>query len=615
MPTKSEVIEKTPDTSSKNLLTVLSEKGIETVFDRFDAQQPQCTFGNDGSCCRRCNMGPCRVSDRRKGVCGADVDIVVISNLLRWCAAGAAAHGQRGKELLGILKSTAEGRTSFKIAGDGRILELAKKFRVKRKGRTLENIAVDVANILLKDLTRESGDMRSLMAFAPKERRDTWRRLGILPTSVSSEVFDALARTTVGTDSDWGNLMRQHLRTGIAYCWGSYFGTMFATDCLFGIPEPVKTEVGTGVLKEDSVNILVHGHLPPLGEAIIQAIDKEKIKRLINDVGADGIVIGGMCCTGLEVLERHGIPSITNMGGQELVLGTGMIDAVVADTQCIFPSIAQVAACFHTKIITTHDSNRIQGTLHIPFDPAHADMIAERILEIGIRNFINRGEIHPQPAKATAVSGFSPEAISRIFGFGNLLDIIRSGKIKGLAALVGCSNPKTIYDYNHVTLAKELIRNDVLVLTCGCSAHALLKQGLCTLSASGIAGEGLKEICQNYEIPPVLHAGACIDNPRILQLFCALAEKANLPLSSLPFAACAPEWSNEKSIGAGLSFLTMGIPVFLGVKPPTGASRNVVKFLTDQVEEELGARYTIEPDPLQMAKSVIGVIEEKRGKL
>lgn len=615
MATKDKVIEKTPDTASKNLLTVLSEKGIETVFDRFDAQHPQCVFGIDGSCCRRCNMGPCRVSDRRKGICGADVDTVVVSNLLRWCAAGAAAHGQRGKELLGILISTAEGKTSFKIAGEKRILELAKKFKIKRKGKTLEKVAVDVANILLKDITQESGAMRSLMTFAPKDRIDTWRRLGILPTSVSSEVFEAMSRTTMGTDSDWHNLILQHLRTGIAYCWGSYFGTMFATDCLFGIPKPVKTEVGIGVLKEDHVNILVHGHLPPLAEAIIEALDREYIKKLVQDVEAEGIVVGGMCCTGLEVLERHGIPSITNMGGQELVLGTGIIDAVVVDTQCIFPSIAQIAGCFHTKIITTHKSNKIRGTLHIPFDPGQDDNIAEKILEIGIRNFPNRGEIHPQTIKATAVSGFSFEAISEIFGLDNLLDIIRSGKIKGLAAIVGCSNPKTIYDYNHVTLAKELIKNDILVLTCGCSAHALLKQGLCAPQASEMTGDSLREICQSYKIPPVLHVGACIDNARILQLFIALAKKANISLPNLPFAACAPEWSNEKSIGAGLSFLTMGISVFLGVKPPTGASQNVVKYLTNQVEEELGAKYTIELDPVQMAKLVIALIEEKRGKL
>ncbi|PWB49658.1 MAG: carbon-monoxide dehydrogenase catalytic subunit [Candidatus Methanoperedenaceae archaeon] len=615
MPTKNEVIEKTPDAASKNLLKVLSEKGIETVFDRFDAQQPQCTFGIDGSCCRRCNMGPCRVSDKRKGICGTDVDTVVISNLLRWCAAGAAAHGQRGIELLGILRFTAEWKTSFKISGEKRIRELAKKFRIRSRGRNLERIAIDVADVLLKDLTGGSGEMRSPMAFAPKERIDTWRRLGILPKGVSSEVFDALARTTVGTDSDWRNLMRQHLRTGIAYCFGSYFGTMFASDCLFGIPTPAKTEVGTGMLKEDIINILVHGHLPPLAEAIIEALDNEKIKRYVHNTGAKGIMVGGMCCTGLEVLERHSIPSITNMGGQELVIGTGLIDAIVVDTQCVFPSIVQIAGCFHTKIITTCESSRIQGALHIPFDPLHADTIAENILEIGIRNFQNRGEIYPQTSKATAISGFSSEAISEIFGFDNLWEMIRSGRIRGLAALVGCSNPKTIYDYNHVTLAEQLIRNDVLVLTCGCSAHALLKQGLCAQSASEIAGEGLKDICQSYKIPPVLHMGSCIDNARILQLFSALAQKANYPLPRLPFAACAPEWSNEKSIGAGLSFLTMGIPVFLGVKPPTGASLNVVKFLTNEIEEELGAKYTTHPDPALMAESVIAFMDEKRGKL
>ena len=39
----------------------MEQIGCDTVFDRFDKQQPQCTFGIAGVCCRVCFMGPVKL--------------------------------------------------------------------------------------------------------------------------------------------------------------------------------------------------------------------------------------------------------------------------------------------------------------------------------------------------------------------------------------------------------------------------------------------------------------------------------------------------------------------------------------------------------------------------
>ena len=106
---KEKVIEQTPDPAVRELLLHMQELGVETVFDRFDLQQPQCTFGIAGICCKNCYMGPCKITKKcRRGICGADADVIVARNMLRAVAAGAAAHGARGRESMLALKKAAD---------------------------------------------------------------------------------------------------------------------------------------------------------------------------------------------------------------------------------------------------------------------------------------------------------------------------------------------------------------------------------------------------------------------------------------------------------------------------------------------------------------------------
>lgn len=628
MPDKADVQKMTPNAATREMLARLGEEGIETSFDRFLAQQPQCGFGLRGICCQRCLWGPCRVDGpkRLRGICGADQNTVVMGNLLRGLSAGCAAHGQHAREVIETALLAALGESDYALVGEERINGLAERFGLETGGKSTNQLAEEIAGILLEDLSRvEPGEMKTLLAFAPRERIETWRRLGIMPRSAMYEVFEALHKTTLGGDSDWQDLARQELRTALAYCWSTLFGSSLATEMLFGVPRPRSAEVNYGVLKQDQVNILVHGHSPPMVEKVLEKLNTAEIQELAREQGAGGIQLVGACCTGLELLARHGVPSAANILGQELLIGTGAVDAVIADMQCVLPGMKNVADCFGTRVITTSDSNRIVGAAHIPFDPRNADGAALEIARQAVSAFgeRDRSRIKIPEYKARATAGFSLEAILEKFGGrAGLLELLKSGNIRGIVTIVGCNNTKVPYESSHVTIARRLIENNILVTTTGCGSQALLNAGLCDPTAAEVAGEKLREVCRERGIPPVLPVGACVDNTRTIRLFIELAEEAGLDLPQMPFAFSGPEPGNEKTLGQAVTFLTLGISVHQGFpgpipvpipEPAAGAKspddlerggNDVADFFAEGIAGLLGGRVFSEPYPELAAKTI-----------
>ncbi len=638
MPDKEDVKRMTPNKATREMLEHLEREGIETAFDRYISQQPQCSFGLSGLCCRRCLWGPCRLSikgDKRKsrGICGADTNVVVMGNLLRGLAAGCAAHGQHAKEVIETLILTAEGKTGFEIVEKGVILDLAKRFHLDT-GKPFDQLAAAAGKILLDDLSRvDEAEMKTLLAYAPQERINTWREMGILPRSAFYEIVEALHKTTLGGDSDWKDLAKQELRTALAYCFSTLFGSSLATEALFGIPRPRTVELNYGILENSCVNILIHGHNPPLAEKIIEKIESPEIQRLAEDSGAQGIQLAGMCCTGLELLARHGIPSLGGILAQELIIGTGAIDAVIVDMQCVVPGFKTVADCWGTEIITTSQSNRIPGATHIPFDPIKADEIALEVARRAVGAYSRRhhSKTNIPAVKTKAIIGFSLEAILDAFGGRkNLLELLESGKIKGIVTVVGCNTTKVPYENSHVIIARELIKHGILVTTTGCSSQALLNAGLCSPAAAELAAEGLREVCQERGIPPVLAVGACVDNTRTIRLFIELAEEAGLPINKLPFLFSGPEPGNEKSIGQGVTFLALGVSVHQGFPGPIPVpipiaregsdclddydrgGNDVADFFAEGIHDLLGSRVYSEPYPNLAAKLIQMHIRRKR---
>lgn len=626
LPTKQQVMEQTPDPGVRDMIRHFENKKIETIFDRFEAQKPQCFFGVAGTCCRICHMGPCRITPKApRGVCGADAHVIVARNILRWVANGTASHGARSREVILALKKAGAGELNVPIRGVEKIKAVAKSFGIWDEEKSVQQLAEEIADIFLNDISRVVPEThRTLAAMAPQERIEVWGELDILPIGVYHEVFESLHRTSTGNDGDWESLMKQMLRCGLAFSWTSVVGNTTAADCLFGLPQRSTISTSFGSLKEDHVNIAIHGHSPVMPAAIVQAAKDPELLELARSLGAKGIRLYGICCSGLSALYRFGdVHPLSNAVGAELVMGTGALDAWVVDVQDIFPSLVDVAACFHTKIITTNNSCRLPGATHIAFDHEHsnlnqADEMAKEIIRLAVENYPlrKRENVYVPQTKIEAEIGFSVENITELFGgLEHLTDYIKDGTIKGIVNLVGCNNPKIVYEKGIVDVADALLANDVLILTNGCASFPLLKLGYCNQAIYDKAGPGLQKIIREKQVPPVWHMGECLDNARASALFRGLADKAGQAIKAMPFAFSSPEWSNEKGVCAALSFRLMGVNSYHCLEAPITGSDKVERFFTEGTLDLLGAAMVTIIDPQELGERIVSDLQERRRKL
>jgi anaerobic carbon-monoxide dehydrogenase catalytic subunit len=603
------------------MLRKMAKDQVETVWERFGAQQPQCGFCEMGLSCRVCNMGPCRVDPfgegPQQGVCGADADIIVARNLGRMIAAGAAAHSDHGRDLVEVLAAVAEGQApGYGIGDEKKLRRVAAEFGIATQERATAEIAADLAQAMQEDYGTRRKSL-TLLARAPRKRRELWARLGITPRGIDRETSEMMHRTHMGVDNGWQSLLLHGLRNALSDGWG---GSMIATevsDILFGTPKVTPTSVNVGVLKADQVNIIVHGHNPVVSEMLLQACQAPELIDLARARGAQGINLAGLCCTGNELLMRHGIPMAGNHLMTELVIATGAVEMMLVDYQCIMPSLGAIAACYHTRMISTSDKARFPGMTHREFHPDNARELARTLVGEAIENFSRRGEIYIPVAPVASLGGFSVETIIEALGGSPapLIAALKTGQIRGAVGVVGCNNPKIRHDFGHVTLTRRLIENDILVVDTGCAAIANAKAGFKVAEAIRYAGPGLREVCGALGIPPVLHMGSCVDNVRILVLAAALADALGVDISDLPIAGAAPEWYSEKAVSIGAYFVASGVTTVLGPMPPITGSINVVKLLTDGLAELLGATFAVEPDPEKAAVLVRRHIENRRAKL
>ncbi len=603
------------------MLRKMEKDQVETVWERFSAQQPQCGFCEMGLSCRVCNMGPCRVDPfgegPQQGVCGADADIIVARNLGRMIAAGAAAHSDHGRDLVEVLAAVAEGHApGYAVNDEPKLRRVAAEYDVATQDRSAAEIAADLARAMQEDYgTRRKA--LTLLARAPRKRRERWAQLGITPRGIDRETSEMMHRTHMGVDNGWQSLLLHGLRNALSDGWG---GSMIATevsDILFGTPRVTPNSVNVGVLKADQVNIVVHGHNPVVSEMLLQACQSPELTELALARGAQGINLVGLCCTGNELLMRHGIPMAGNHLMTELVIASGAVEMMLADYQCIMPSLGAVAACYHTRMISTSDKARFPGMTHREFHPDNARELARTLVAEAIENFSRRGEVYIPVAPVPSLGGFSVETIIEALGGSPdpLIAALKTGQIRGAVGVVGCNNPKIRHDFGHVTLTRRLIENDILVVDTGCAAIANAKAGFKVAEAIRYAGPGLREVCGALGIPPVLHMGSCVDNVRILVLAAALADALGVDISDLPIAGAAPEWYSEKAVSIGAYFVASGVTTVLGPMPPITGSINVVKLLTEGLADLLGATFAVEPDPEKAAILIRRHIENRRAKL
>ena len=607
------------------LIEKAEDEGVKIVWHRFLEQQPQCGFGILGVCCRNCNMGPCRIdpfgAGPTKGTCGADADTIVARNILRMIAAGAAAHSDHARDIVHVFKGTATGEfKDYKIADVQKLMALAQALGVETEDKDENEIAVECAHILEKEFGKPDDEpLRLLMGTAPKKRIKVWEKLGVLPRAIDREICECMHRTHIGVDADPVSLILHGVRTSLGDGWSGSMMATYLSDILFGTPKPIKTVANLGVLKESHVNIVVHGHNPILSMKIVEVAQSKEMQELAKKYGAKGVNVVGMCCTGNETLMRLGVPLAGNFLMQELAVITGAVEAMIVDYQCIMPALTDVAGCYHTKLITTEPKAHIPGAIHIEFKPEKADEIAKDIVRIAIENFPHRAKerVEIPKYKSEVVAGFSVEAILEALGgtLEPLINALKDGTIKGIAGIVGCNNPKVKHNHSHVIIARELIKRDVLVVGTGCWGIAAAMDGLMSPEAAKLAGDGLRQVCEALGIPPCLHMGSCVDCSRILIALGALADALGVDIPDLPAVGSAPEWMSEKAVSIGTYFLASGVFTHLGTIPPVLGSQKVTKLLTDDVEDIIGGKFYVEPDPIKAAETLYNVIIEKRKKL
>jgi len=627
---------KSIDQASNELIEKAAKDGVNTVFDRADSMKP-CPIGSVGSCCKNCGMGPCRVplpkgkeetpeeKQKRRGVCGATAETIAARNFIRMVAGGAAAHSDHGRGVAELFLAVAKGEApGYEIKDEQKLMQLALDWGIEIGDRSNNEIAVDIGEKALAEFGKQEGEVITARK-APLKRQELWRQQGVMPRGIDREIVEIMHRTHIGVDQDYKHLLKQGVRAAIGDGWG---GSMIATelqDILFGTPAPVLGKASLGVLEEDKVNLVIHGHEPLLSEMIVAVAQEPEMIELAKSKGAKGINLSGMCCTANEILMRHGVAIAGNFLQQELAIVTGAVEAMVVDVQCIMQSIQTVAECYHTKIITTSPKAQITGAIHIEFDEHDALKSAREIVKMAIDNFPNRkGGVYIPGGVVDQIAGFSHETINYLLGglfrasYRPLNDNIINGRIRGVAGVVGCNNARIKHNEGHVNMVKELIKNDVLVITTGCNAIACAEAGLMVPEAAKeFAGKGLAEVCETVGIPPVLHMGSCVDNSRILIAATAMVKDGGLgdDISELPVAGAAPEWMSEKAISIGQYFVASGVYTVFGVTWPTTGSKEVTDFLFKEMEELYGGMWDFEPDTIRAAHLMIAHIDKKRKAL
>ena len=601
------------------------------AWDRQEAMEPQCGFGQLGICCRICTMGPCRIDPfgegPSEGICGATADIIAARNLVRMIASGAAAHSDHGRDIAHTLLMAAErDDCDYQIKDAAKLRALADELGVPTEGKSLRQIAHGVAEIAFGQFGQQHGEV-VFAARAPRTSSKRWREAGVVPRGVDREVVEIMHRTHMGVDNDPINIMLQGVRAALADGWG---GSMIATelsDVLFGTPH---LGPQPGQPRRPRPEGRQHHRPRPRADAVG---DDRRRRAGPGDCwtwprarAPTGINLAGICCTANEILMRHGIPLAGNFLQQELAIATGAVDAMVVDVQCVMPALGKLAQKYHTKFISTSPKAKFPYAEHIEFDESKALEIAKQIVRTAIENFPNRktrglhpraeqpagGRLHGREHLHHAGRALPPElpAAERRDHLRPAPRRRRRGRLQQPAS--------SCHDYGHLAMAKELLANDVLVAVTGCSAVADAKAGLLRPEAAEeYAGAGLREICRAVGIPPVLHLGSCVDISRILVVLSNVVAEGGLgqSIADLPVAGAAPEWMSEKAVVHRLLRVASGVYTVLGEPLPVQGAPKLTEFLCGGIEKMFGGKFAFEPDPVKAARMMIDHIDAKRAAL
>jgi len=604
----------------------VKEDGVTNIVDRFNSQEKgRCSFCSAGLSCQLCSMGPCRIGkDKPYGACGIDAAGMVVRNFVHKNMLGTEAYTYHAIEAAKTLKATAEGKTPYEIKDVEKLKWFALQLGIE--GEDVKELAIKVADFVIEDLSSvESSKLVEI--FAPEKRKELWKKLGIFPKGVFQELLTVGSSAMTNVDSNYVSLAKKSMAMSIVTCMAAQLALEIIQDILFGTPMPHEGFADLGILDPDYVNIAVDGHEPFVGMALIKLAESEEVQKKAREAGAKGLRIIGFIETGQEILQRIDSPVFVGIVGnwivQEFALATGCVDVFAADMNCALPSLPEYER-YGVKIVPVSKLVRFRGIDDgLDYEPEKAEEIARKLIDMAIENFKknfkkrDKSKAVKVEKKQKIVVGFSPEAILKAVGDVNvLLDAIKKGDIKGVVALVSCTTLKNgPHDNNTVTIAKELIKKDILVLSMGCGNAALQVAGLTSMDAVELAGDRLKAVCKALGIPPVLSFGTCTDTGRAAYLLRIIADALGVDIPQLPVAVTAPEYMEQKATIDAVFAVAYGLVTHVSPIPPITGSEEAVKLFTEDVEKLTGGKIIVEEDPVKAAELLEKVILEKRASL
>jgi carbon-monoxide dehydrogenase catalytic subunit len=617
--------------SVEEMIKRIREDGLSNAFDRYALQEKiRCKFCLEGLSCQLCSDGPCRISEKggqHKGVCGIGPDAMAMRTLLLHNIMGAGTYSHHAYEAFRTLKETAHGKTCFQIKDTQKLKWMCEEVGINTS-QSDNQMAIELADLLNAEMSKGTEESNIMVeAFAPKKRKEVWRKLNLYPCGVLHEEQNCVASCLTNVDGDYVSLAKKALRLGIATIYNAQIGLEMVQDILYGTPAPHEVDTDLGIMDGDYINIVFNGHQPWVGVATIQKAKTEQIQKMAQEAGAKGIHVVGSIETGQELLQRFEVDDVfVGLMGDwltiEPLLATGTVDVLAMDENCSPPAIDQYAEKYQATLVSVSTIIGVPGQSELlPYHPQNADKMADRLIELGIANFKKRhGKIkaHVPQIVQKAISGFSTEAVLGALGnkLDPLVDVIKAGKIKGIVALASCSTLRNgPQDWNTINLVKELIKKDILVASCGCGNHALEVAGLCDAKAAEQAGAGLKEICGMLKIPPVLSFGTCTDTGRVSMLVTALADFLDVDVPQLPIAVTAPEWMEQKATIDGIFAVAYGAYTHLSPTPFITGAPQLVKLMTQDVESLTGGKVALGDDPVEVANNIEEHIMEKRKEL
>lgn len=614
----------------------IKKDGMDNVWDRYQAQgvgtdpDKRCPFCMGGVRCDLCSNGPCRAdaSKDKKGVCGITADGMAMRMMLLRNVMGTSTYQYHAEQTIKTLRATAEGQTPFEIKEPGKLKDFAERLGVSTAGSTNE-IAIRLCDFAEADFNRKFDEPSQIVeALAPQERKELWRKLDIFPGGIYGEMMRATGSCLTNVDGYYVSLALKAMRLGVAMAYQSQIVNEYCQDILFGIPKPHKMRVDLGVLDPDYVNVLPNGHEPFLGFAMVQLARKPEWQDKAKAVGAKGLRVIACIETGQEMIQRWEMDDTFygftgNWIMQEAVLASGCVDLFACDMNCALPLDPLYAEKYKFKLVPVSDLVVFEGvTDRVNYEPKKAEEQAAQLLQMAIDNFKERrASVEPvvQLPMGEALVGFSTESILEALGgsLDPLLGAIKDGTLRGVAGLVSCTTLRDSgQDVHSVRVAKELIKRDVLVLSMGCGNAAMQVAGLCSPEAKELAGPGLRKICDNLNIPPVLSYGTCTDTGRLADLLAAISDAlGGVPLPDLPVVAAAPEYMEQKATIDAVFALALGLYTYVNPVPTVTGAPKLVKLLTEDCKEVTGGLLNVETDAVKAVDDIMAHIEGNRKKL